>query len=130
MNRWLTGLIIVSGAWLLAAPAPAVGETDERRAWLEKVERSRHDYEAFAERAREASGLFKPSARVMGAATIGYLHDPTLRRNDIIVTRDGFLIFKGVAETPHNDADFARISLAEGKRRFMVEPPASDASQP
>lgn len=43
-----------------------------------------------------------------------YLHDPTLRKGDIIVTRSGVVVFDGRRSTEHAPADFT--TLGEARR--------------
>jgi hypothetical protein len=76
-----------------------------RAAWLERVERARARYEAFAAGARLA---LHPKVIEPGVAprSTGLLDDPTLRRGDVVVTSDGLMVFRGSRAFPHTFGDF------------------------
>ena len=81
-------------------------------AWRLKVEAARQRYEAFA--ARAESGLRVERPTHMGAPTsleplMAVLDDPTLRYNDLIVTRGGVFVFRGAEGLRHSATDFERL---------------------
>jgi hypothetical protein len=83
-----------------------------RAAWLERVERARARYEAFALQARLAihPRVIEPGAPPPPRAT-GIFDDPTLRRGDVVVTPEGLLVFRG-SHLPRSLSDFAPITSA------------------
>jgi hypothetical protein len=92
---------------LEARDAPA---TDT--AWRLKVEAARQRYEAFAARAESELRVERPTQ--IGAPTsleplMAVLDDPTLRYNDLIVTRGGVFVFRGAEGRRHNATDFERL---------------------
>ena len=84
-----------------------------RAAWLERVERARARYEAFALQARLAihPRVIEPGAPPPPRAT-GIFDDPTLRRGDVVVTPEGLLVFRGSSHLPRSLSDFAPITSA------------------
>jgi hypothetical protein len=76
-----------------------------RAAWLERVDRARVRYEAFATGARVS---IHPKVVEPGVAprSTGILDDPTLRRGDVVVTSDGLMVFRGLRGFPHTFGDF------------------------
>ena len=88
-----------------------------RVAWLERVERAKTRYQAFAARARLAlhPPVIEPGvapARPAGAAT-GLFDDPTLRPGDVVVTSEGLMVFRGASRLPHARGDFEPIATAK-----------------
>jgi len=85
---------------------------DARRAWRLRVEAARQRYEAFAARVESEVHGRRPQL-VRGQASLeplpDVLDDPTLRYNDLVVTRDGVLVFRGSAGVQHSAADFERL---------------------
>lgn len=84
---------------------------DSRLAWRLRVEAARQRYEAFAARAgSEVAGrpqLVRHQASFEPLPDV--LEDPTLRYNDMVVTRDGVLVFRGAEGSRHSTADFERL---------------------
>lgn len=83
-------------------------EPPSRIPWLERVERARAHYEAFAGQAR--LGLH-PQVREPGVVppATGFLNDPTLRRGDVVVTPEGLMVFRGSRRFPYTYADFDAV---------------------
>jgi hypothetical protein len=77
-----------------------------RAAWLERVERARARYEAFAAGARLAIHPKVIEPGVAAPRSTGFLDDPTLRRGDVVVTSDGLMVFRGSRGLPHTFGDF------------------------
>jgi hypothetical protein len=88
-----------------------------RVAWLERVERAKARYEDFATRARLAihPRMIEPGAAPprapFGSAT-SVLDDPTLRRDDVVVTPEGLMVFRGSPGLPHAPGDFVPVAAA------------------
>jgi hypothetical protein len=61
----------------------------------------------------------------MGTAAIDIHSDPTLRSGDIVVTKDGPMVFKGSKQLPHRTSDFTPAKdykgLPAGVRRTLAE---------
>jgi len=90
----------------------------EHRAWLERIEQARARYEAFAARgrarlARSETGI---ETGLSVAPPPSHLEDSTLARGDVIVTRDGLLIFNGAGRFPYAPSDFRRLDAETGAR--------------
>ncbi|KAF0120771.1 MAG: hypothetical protein FD148_3420 [Methylocystaceae bacterium] len=94
---------------------PAIEARDAPAAytsWRLKVEAARQRYEAFAARAESEQRMGRPTRT--GAPTsleplLAALDDPTLRYNDLIVTRGGVFVFRGVEGQRHSPTDFERL---------------------
>lgn len=89
-------------------------ETSPGEAWRARVERARLRYEAFAARAYQdylahSSAADRRALAPQGAEQTlrSILGDPTLRKNDIYVSEDGVLVFRGAPGSFHQAADFA-----------------------
>ena len=81
-----------------------------RQEWVEKVERARQRYEAFALQVTTASHLPSGDASKMPPSSdASYLSDATLRRGDVVVTSRALLIFKGSVGFPFKKTDFERM---------------------
>ena len=83
-----------------------------RSAWRLKVEAARRRYEVFAARAESELRMRRPTE--VGAPSAlepfsAVLDDPTLRYNDLVVTRDGVFMFRGVEGSRHSAAEFERL---------------------
>ncbi|GAC1331160.1 MAG: hypothetical protein NVSMB26_09230 [Beijerinckiaceae bacterium] len=99
-------------------PGPAqIGPPSEvvRSAWLQRVERARVRYEAFANQARLAihPKIIEPGAP---PPATGFLNDTTLRRGDVVVTSEGLMVFRGSARFPYKNADFDPVESPAGAR--------------
>jgi hypothetical protein len=83
-----------------------------RTAWLERIERARASYEAFAAQARLS---LHPKVIEPGATPrpTGIFDDPTLRRGDVVVTPDGLVVFRGSRRFPHISSDFDPVPSAD-----------------
>jgi hypothetical protein len=93
---------------LEARDAPAAAYTS----WRLRVEAARQRYEAFAARAESELRVGRPTRA--GAPTsleplLAALDDPTLRYNDLIVTRGGVFVFRGAEGQRHSPTDFERL---------------------
>jgi hypothetical protein len=111
LARWFSVVALVIGpAFAQSASQPVYeGRSSlgplNRAAWLERVDRARTRYEAFATGARLS---IHPKVIEPGVAprSTGILDDPTLRRGDVVVTSDGLMVFRGSRGFPHTFGDF------------------------
>ena len=84
------GLVLACSIVIAAASVPGrlLAAPVDRTAWLDRVERARAGYQAFARKARlavEAPAWREPTPP---------LRDPTLRDGDIIVRSNGLVVFR------------------------------------
>ncbi|ULO22854.1 hypothetical protein [Methylocystis sp. SB2] len=112
----LLGAVGASASARSASPSLSALEARDAPAaytsWRLKVEAARQRYEAFAARA-ESELRVRRSTRA-GAPTsldplLAALDDPTLRYNDLIVTRGGIFVFHGAEGQRHSPPDFERL---------------------
>lgn len=85
---------------------------DAQLAWRLRVEAAKRRYQAFAARAESKISGRAPQlapSRASFEPLPDVLDDPTLRYNDMVVTRDGVLVFRGSAGVRHSTADFQRL---------------------
>lgn len=100
----------------LALSALEAGDAPSTHAaWRLKVEAARQRYEAFAARAESELRVERPT--YVGVQTsleplLAVLDDPTLRYNDLIVTRGGVFVFRGAEGRRHSATDFERLPEA------------------
>ncbi|MBM3563950.1 MAG: hypothetical protein FJX48_12595 [Alphaproteobacteria bacterium] len=104
-----------AGSSAFSGSEASVAESDARSAWALRVEAARQRYDAFAARAQSEFRTRRPAA--IGAsdslAPFSFvLDDPTLRYNDLVVTRDGVFAFRGAEAVRHSEADFERLPEA------------------
>jgi hypothetical protein len=80
---------------------------------------------AFAYRERMVSDCTCTGKEIGGIVAIDIHSDPTLRRGDIVATRDGLMVFKGSKELPYQTSDFIPAEdykdLSDGVRRTLAE---------
>lgn len=117
----MTISILATACLLVTAPAvaaermidPASVESeatdDPRREWRERVEAARAQYEAFAARVAATEGRPAEDAAHASSSLASHLDDATLRAGDVVVTREGLLMFKGSETFPYDSHDFERI---------------------
>lgn len=109
--RWFCACALVAGPAIAQSASGPVYEgrsslgPSSRAAWIERVDRARAGYEAFAAAARLA---LHPKVIEPGVAPrpSGFLDDPTLRRGDVIVTSQGLMVFRGSTRFPRTFGDF------------------------
>lgn len=96
---------------------------DERQAWLEKVEQARRRSAAYVARAYAAYLDRNPPVSLARGETAegsaDYLHDPTLRRNDIVVTDEGVLVYKGALGATRSYSDFVFLPRPEAEKGIL-----------
>jgi hypothetical protein len=101
----------------------ATASLEERQPWLEKVEQSRRRSAAFVARAYSAyiekNAPVAPLKVEQGGAPTDYLHDATLKKNDIVVTDEGFLVFKGGAGAARSYRDFMYMSHSLAEKEIL-----------
>lgn len=99
---------------------------DDRQAWLEKVEQSKRRSAAFVARAYAA--YLERNAPIVAVkaeesdAPADYLHDPTLRKNDIVVTDEGVLVYKGAMGASRSYSDFVYLPHPEAEKGILKGP--------
>lgn len=101
-----------AGSSTFSGGEASVAESDARSAWALRVDLARQRYDAFASRAQSEFRARRPAA--IGAPDSlapfsSVLDDPTLRYNDLVVTRDGVFAFRGAEALRHSEADFERL---------------------
>lgn len=114
MTIWTTTLIV---AWsLISSSACCFSQALEdfsdsaltREKWQQRVEDARRRSEEFVANARMNAAIPAPSEKEEAeAASQRAMNDPTLKRGDIIATRQGFVVFVG-KEEEHRPNDFLR----------------------
>lgn len=101
----------------------ATASLDDRQSWLEKVEQSRRRSAAFVARAYAAYVERNAPVALAKAdpaqSPADYLHDQTLRKNDIVVTDEGFLVFKGEAGAGRSYRDFVYMPHPEAEKEIL-----------
>jgi|GEM_PF-6431922 len=112
----LLGAVGATASARSASPSPSALEARDTPAtyssWRLRVEAARQRYEAFAARAESELRVGRPARA--GAPTsldplLAALEDPTLRYNDLIVTRGGIFVFHGAEGQRHSPIDFERL---------------------
>lgn len=94
----------------------SAAESVARAAWALRVEAAKQRYEAFAARAESEFRARRPAIVGASASVTPFsavLDDPTLRYNDLVVTRDGVFAFRGAESLRHSEADFERLPEAQ-----------------
>lgn len=107
-----------TGGFSITVGEPPAGAGAQSEIWRGRVERARRRYEAYAARAYRNYLIFSgaplrdATAARMDSTLAPILNDPTLRRDDIYVAEDGFLVFRGASGPPYLPDDFRRMPEA------------------
>jgi len=83
------------------APAPVSASAANPNAW-DFLDRAKRKRPAATPREPKTSGC----ASTCGVASVDVMDDPTLRRGDIVVTRNGPMVFTGASRTKDRDRAF------------------------
>jgi hypothetical protein len=134
------GIILLAAALLMAAPAPAMAQNffemlfgarpqpqvaayapprGASRSWPRREQRLSRPGEAERSATRgleESSKPEKVEPPPVGSGPLGpFLHDPTLRSGDVVVTTQGLMVYRGGGGSNHSPRDFASIANAGSK---------------
>ena len=137
-------IFMLASALLMAAPAPAMAQNffealfgggfqpqvaayaptsrGGSRSWPRREQRVSHSGEAERSKAtalrslEESSKPEKVDPPAVGPGPLGpFLHDPTLRSGDVVVTTEGLMVFRGRGGSSHSPRDFASLARAGSK---------------
>lgn len=70
---------------------------------------------------KKLEGACPPSAERKPFMMVPILHDATLKRGDVVATRDGFKVFVGRGDPPFSDSDFVDIDKRKGVAKAIRE---------
>jgi hypothetical protein len=107
------------GARPSRAPVPVSASAADPRAW-DFLDRAKMKREAAANEPREARETKSSGcASTCKVGPLDVMDDPTLRRGDLVVTRNGPLVFTGASRTKNRDRAFVPAADYPGLPKSM-----------